>query len=73
MVSSGAVNVHLGQGIPDRGEGVADRTGIGGHEFGVGVFEDHTAHPVAGLKPRGIRAGDHFGLHRDKSVWSAVS
>jgi hypothetical protein len=37
--------------LPNAGGDVADKTGIGEHEFGVGVFEDHTAHPVAGLKP----------------------
>jgi hypothetical protein len=52
---------------------VADKTGIGEHEFGVGVFEDHTAHPVAGLKPRGIRAGrhdgaDHLGAGPDRTA-----
>jgi hypothetical protein len=52
---------------------VADKTGIGEHEFGVGVFEGHTAHPVAGLKPRGIRAGrhdgaDHLGAGPDRTA-----
>ena len=52
---------------------VADKTGIGEHDFGVGVLEDHTAHPVADLKPRDIRAGrrdgaDHLSAGPDRSA-----